>query len=86
MPFLTEELWHAIYDENPPFKSIAMCSYLETGVRPLDAIAQGGQAQLDMFTIFSLADEINSLRKEIGVEERASTPIEVRTDTTNQVS
>ena len=24
MPFLTEELWHAVYDGNPPAKSIAL--------------------------------------------------------------
>ena len=27
MPFLTEELWHAVYDGNPPAKSIALTSY-----------------------------------------------------------
>ncbi len=27
MPFLTEELWHAIHDGNPPAKSIALAIY-----------------------------------------------------------
>ena len=27
MPFLTEEIWHAIYDGNPPAKSIALAKY-----------------------------------------------------------
>ena len=27
MPFLTEELWHAVYDGNPPAKSIALTRY-----------------------------------------------------------
>ena len=27
MPFLTEEIWHAVYDGNPPAKSIALTRY-----------------------------------------------------------
>ena len=27
MPFLTEEIWHAVYDGNPPAKSIALTQY-----------------------------------------------------------
>src|SRR6185503_11534325 len=27
MPFITEELWHAVYDGNPPAKSIALSRY-----------------------------------------------------------
>ena len=27
MPFLTEELWHAVYDGAPPQKSIALSGY-----------------------------------------------------------
>ncbi len=27
MPFITEELWHAIYEGNLPAKSIALSSY-----------------------------------------------------------
>ena len=27
MPFLTEELWHALYDGGPPAKSIALSRY-----------------------------------------------------------
>jgi valyl-tRNA synthetase len=27
MPFLTEEIWHALYDGNPPAKSIALTQY-----------------------------------------------------------
>jgi valyl-tRNA synthetase len=27
MPFITEEIWHALYDGNPPSKSIALASY-----------------------------------------------------------
>ncbi len=27
MPFITEEIWHAIYDGKPPLKSIALAAY-----------------------------------------------------------
>jgi valyl-tRNA synthetase len=74
MPFLTEEIWHALYDGNPPAKSIALTSY-PTGDEHFDDIAL-----IDMGVLQSLITEIRALRKESGVEEKASTPIEVRID------
>ncbi len=73
MPFLTEEIWHALYDGNPPAKSIALTQYPQ-GVEPLN-----DGAVLDMAALQSLITEVRALRKEIGVEEKATTPIEVRT-------
>jgi valyl-tRNA synthetase len=72
MPFLTEEIWHALYDGNPPAKSIALTQYPQ-GVEPLN-----DGAVLDMAALQSLITEVRALRKEIGVEEKATTPIEVR--------
>ena len=74
MPFLTEELWHAVYDGNPPAKSIALASYPEGDEHLDDA------AVIDMSVLQSLIVEIRALRKEIGVEEKAITPVEVRID------
>jgi valyl-tRNA synthetase len=74
MPFLTEELWHAIYDGNPPAKSIALASY-PGGNEHLD-----DAAVVDMGVLQNLIVEIRAVRKEIGVEEKASTPAEVRVD------
>ena len=74
MPFLTEELWHAVYDDNPPAKSIALTSYPQ-GNEHLDDAALSNMGVLQ-----SLIVEIRALRKEIGVEEKASTPVEVRID------
>jgi len=80
MPFLTEEIWHALYDENPPAKSIALTRY-PTGVdHPNDG------AVLDMAGLQSLITEVRALRKEIAVEEKAMTPIEVRTGTIIQAA
>jgi len=80
MPFLTEEIWHALYDGNPPAKSIALTRY-PTGVEPLN-----DGAVLDMAGLQSLITEVRALRKEIGVEEKAATPIEVRTGTIVQAA
>ena len=74
MPFITEELWHAIYDGNPPANSIALSRY-PAGNEHLDNVAL-----IDMGVLQSLIVETRALRKEIGVEEKASTPIEVRID------
>jgi valyl-tRNA synthetase len=56
MPFITEELWHALYDDEPPGKSIALTRY------PLQ----------------ELIVSVRALRKDLGVEERASVPIRIR--------
>jgi len=74
MPFLTEELWHAVYDGNPPAKSIALTQYPQPAEAALDQDAIG-----QMTLVQSLIVEVRALRKEIGVEEKAATPIEVRT-------
>jgi len=74
MPFITEELWHAVYDGNPPEKSIALTCY-PTAIPHYD-----DAALIDMEVLKSLIDETRALRKEIGVEEKAITPIELRID------
>jgi valyl-tRNA synthetase len=71
MPFITEEIWHALYDGNPPAKSIALASYPQGIATPASALAE-------MALLQDLIVEIRALRKEIGVEEKASTPIELR--------
>ncbi|MGB8029071.1 MAG: valine--tRNA ligase [Terracidiphilus sp.] len=73
MPFITEELWYAVYDGNPPAKSIALTRFPQASETAVDAVAQ-----IDMNTVQSLVVEVRALRKESGVEERAETPIEVR--------
>ena len=75
MPFLTEEIWHALYDGNPPVKSIALTRYPQAGTAALD------RAAIDQMTLVqNLIVEVRALRKEIGVEEKAVIPVEVRMD------
>jgi valyl-tRNA synthetase len=73
MPFITEEIWHALYDGNPPAKSIALTNYPQATEKPADTAVL-----TDMALLQSLIVEVRTLRKEIGVEEKAMTPIEVR--------
>jgi valyl-tRNA synthetase len=77
MPFLTEELWHAVYDGQPPAKSIALTRY------PHDGGPAREQAPIEeMELLQNLIVEVRALRKEMGVEERAAVPVEVRTHAT----
>jgi valyl-tRNA synthetase len=76
MPFLTEEIWHAVYDEKPPAKSIALTRYPQAAETPVDEAAL-----VEMSLLQSLTVEVRTLRKEIGVEEKAVTPIELRIGT-----
>ena len=79
MPFLTEEIWHALYDGKPPAKSIALTRYPQAAETSFD------QASLDqMALVQSLIVEVRAARKEIGVEEKAAVPIQVRTDASTQ--
>jgi valyl-tRNA synthetase len=73
MPFLTEELWHAVYDGSTPAKSIALTRYPVA-----KETVEGVAALAEMDLLQSLIVEIRALRKEIGVEEKAVTPVELR--------
>ena len=81
MPFLTEEVWHAIYDGNPPARSIALCSYptqsndepkLQSGSPNYDPHLLGSMQHMQ-----SLISDLRNERKERGVPERETAPIEV---------
>jgi valyl-tRNA synthetase len=73
MPFITEELWHAVYDGNSPVKSIAVTHYPKSNASIFKALVQ-----LEMDLVQHLIVEIRALRKDIGVEEKQLFPIEVR--------
>jgi valyl-tRNA synthetase len=72
MPFLTEEIWHALYEGNPPAKSIALTRYPQASDFPADPIAESA-----MKTLQDLIVTVRGLRKELGVPEKESTPITV---------
>jgi valyl-tRNA synthetase len=72
MPFLTEEIWHALYEGTPPAKSIALTHYPQAADFPADPIAESA-----MKTLQELIVTVRGLRKELGVPEKESTPITI---------
>jgi valyl-tRNA synthetase len=73
MPFITEEIWHALYEGVPPAKSIALTTYPQatSHVPDDDAIHAMGVIQ-------EIIVEVRAIRKEIGVDEKAAVSIHVR--------
>ena len=72
MPFLTEEIWHALYAGVPPAKSIALTRYPHAADYPRDQ-----SALTEMQTLQELITTIRALRKELGVPEKESAPIRI---------
>src|SRR5437763_8500414 len=72
MPFITEEIWHALYNQQPPAKSIALTRYPHAADFPADPVAARA-----MQTMQDLITTIRALRKELGVPEKDSTPISI---------
>jgi valyl-tRNA synthetase len=74
MPFITEEIWHAIYEGKPPVKSIALSRYPQCEGRRLD-----DGAEQDMAVLQELIVSIRNQRAELKVEPKVRTPIRVHT-------
>ncbi len=72
MPFITEEIWQAIYDGAPPVKSIALAAYPETDDALIDLEAETGMAVLQ-----DLIVSVRNLRAELKIEPKVRVPIEV---------
>jgi len=72
MPFITEEIWHAIYDENPPAKSIALAAYPQADDRQLDLAAE-----TDMAILQDLIVSVRNSRAELKVEPKTRVPVQV---------
>jgi len=77
MPFLTEEIWHALYAGVPPAKSIALTRYPQAADFPPVSSAQHTAAIAEMQTLQELITTIRALRKELGVPEKESAPIRI---------
>ena len=74
MPFITEELWHAIYDGEPPAKSIALSRYPQ-----FNEFAEGkailANTYAEMSYLQNLIGAVRNLRKEQSVPENEFVPI-----------
>jgi valyl-tRNA synthetase len=72
MPFITEEIWHALYNGVPPAKSIALSSYPQPADFPSDTAAESAMKILQELIV-----TVRGLRKELGVPEKEATPIHI---------
>jgi valyl-tRNA synthetase len=72
MPFITEEIWHAMYDGAPPLKSIALAAYPAADEKQIDLAAE-----TEMAILQDLIVSVRNLRAELKVEPKVKVPIEV---------
>jgi valyl-tRNA synthetase len=69
MPFLTEELWHAVYDGDPPAKSIALTKYPQSELSQIDY-----GTEVEMRDLQQLITELRAIRKDLSVPESETVP------------
>jgi valyl-tRNA synthetase len=72
MPFITDEIWHAIYDGEPPQKSLALAAYPQADEKQIDQAAETQMAILQ-----DLIVSVRNLRAELKVENKTKVPIEL---------
>jgi len=70
MPFITEEIWHALYDGNPPVKSIALTQYPEKFKANWNL-----NATTPMRLMQEMIIGIRAYRKDAGVPEKEEVPV-----------
>jgi valyl-tRNA synthetase len=75
MPFITEEIWHAVYDGNPPLKSIALAAYPQSDAEQVDAAAE-----TEMAIVQDLIIAVRNIRAELKIEPKQKLAIEIHAD------
>ncbi len=72
MPFITEEIWQAMYEGKPAVKSIALTAYPQGDEKQFDL-----SAETEMAILQDLIVSVRNLRAELKVEPKTKVPIEV---------
>jgi len=72
MPFITEEIWHAMYDGEPPLKSLALTAYPQADEKQIDRTAE-----TEMAILQDLIASVRNLRAELKVETKQRVPVEI---------
>ncbi len=72
MPFITEELWHAVYEGKPPAESIALSRYPQGDAKLIDADIEAEMTQLQELIV-----TIRALRKDLDMPERETAAAEI---------
>jgi valyl-tRNA synthetase len=72
MPFITEEIWQAMYEGKPPLKSIALAGYPQADEKQFNLAAE-----TEMAILQDLIVNIRNVRAELKVEPKVKVPVEV---------
>jgi len=72
MPFITDEIWHAMHQGAAPQKSLALAAYPLSDASKIDRAAETQMAILQ-----DLIASVRNLRAELKVETKARVPIEI---------
>jgi valyl-tRNA synthetase len=72
MPFITEEIWQAMYEGRPPLKSIALAEYPRANEKQFDLAAE-----TEMAVLQDLIVNVRNVRAELKVEPKVKVPVEV---------
>jgi valyl-tRNA synthetase len=72
MPFITEEIWQAMWEGQARKKSIALASYPQAHEKQVDL-----RAETDMSVLQDLIVSVRNLRAELKLEPRVKVPIEI---------
>ncbi|MGA3210108.1 MAG: valine--tRNA ligase [Terriglobales bacterium] len=75
MPFITEELWHALHQGRTPQKSIALAEFPQANPKFISE-----DAELEMSILQDLIASVRNLRAELKVEPKVRVPIQIHTD------
>ncbi len=73
MPFLCEEVWHALYENHPPARSIALTRFPQARSELFDDAAEQEMARMQELIVV-----VRDMRRQLGVEEKATVPILLR--------
>jgi valyl-tRNA synthetase len=76
MPFITEEIWQAMYEGRPPAKSISLVAYPQ-----LERNWLNDAAEEQMQLLQELIVTVRHLRAELKVEKKQKTPVRIHAST-----
>ena len=72
MPFITEEIWQAMYEGKTPLKSIALAEFPQADEQQFDLAAE-----TEMAILQDLIVAVRNLRAELKIEPKVKVPIEI---------
>ena len=72
MPFITEEIWQAMYEGKPPLKSIALAGFPQADEQQFDLAAE-----TEMAILQDLIVAVRNLRAELKIEPKVKVPVEI---------